>query len=197
MGIRPGVSLGREDFVGSGVGYAGYPSARKTQQAPGKQMEGGFVYAIRGDHNLIKIGVSQNPNARLASLRTASAFPLELCFIGACQTSGIEIEQEAHKLLDQHRTNGEWFDVSTELATSAIFGAAAKLGQKIASVPPNMVDEVIAVSTGQEVPQVQKRPLAARISIVLTKIILFLFGLCITAIGGFFLFFVIKTIQQS
>jgi hypothetical protein len=144
MGIRPGISFGREDFR-----KASYVGA-KTQRAPGKQLDGGFVYVIRGDHNLVKIGVSSNPTARLAAMKTASAFPLELCFVGACQTSGIEIEREAHRLLEPHRTNGEWFDVSTELASSAIFGAAAKLGQKIASCPPNMVDTVIAYSTHPE-----------------------------------------------
>jgi len=190
MGIRPGISLGKEDFVGSGIGYAG---ARKTQRTPGNQMDGGFVYAIRGDHNLVKIGVSQNPNARLAAMRTASAFPLELCFVGACQTSGIEIEQEAHRLLEAHRTNGEWFDVSTEMATAAIFGAAAKLGQKIISCPPNMVNHVIALSTGQanEIPN--KPSMAERFTKTMVSAILYLFLFSLFAAVSLITFALIKT----
>lgn len=176
MGIRPGISLGREDFARG--------SQRRTQKAAGQRMDGGFVYAIRGDHNLVKIGVSGNPNARLAQLRTASAFPLELCFVGACQTTGAEIEREAHRLLEPHRTNGEWFDCSPELAGSAIMGAAAKLNQKIAPVPPNMVDQIIAISTGQVALSEPKSPLLMRIGFWMIKFALFLAFFGVLALVG-------------
>lgn len=104
---------------------------------------------IHGDHNHVKIGVTNNPTARLRELRTASAFPLEFSFIGACNTSGIAIERKAHELLDQYRTHGEWFDCSPELAVSALYGSASKLGHKIAPVAPNMVDKVVAICAGE------------------------------------------------
>lgn len=105
-----------------------------------------FVYVIRGDHRLSKIGVSTNPSARIASLRTASPFPIGFSYIAApdCTSAvAFEIERRAHDILARQRCEGEWFDVPDEVAVAAVAAAAHQLGVKIAGVPESMVDEVV------------------------------------------------------
>ena len=63
LGLRTGVILGKDDIFEK-------RSARRPPQ------EGSFVYVVKGDHRLAKIGVTTNPNARLAALRTASGLPI-------------------------------------------------------------------------------------------------------------------------
>jgi hypothetical protein len=100
LGIRPGISFGTNELLR----LATKPKHRK----PAEPMTGSFVYVIRGDHNMIKVGVTTNPAARLASLRTASAFPIDFSYIAVTPGSGYDIEQGAHAMLASHRCNGEW-----------------------------------------------------------------------------------------
>jgi hypothetical protein len=65
LGVYPGFSFGPEDF-----------RQLKTIKAPnGTKSDFAIVYAIKGDHNRIKIGVTQNPARRIAALKTASLVP--------------------------------------------------------------------------------------------------------------------------
>jgi hypothetical protein len=119
FGIRPGVSFSAADF--------------KTKEEPrmrnaGARIDDAFLYVVRGDHNLVKIGVTTNPSARLAQLRTGSAFPISYAFLACTPGSGFDIESAAHKILAKQRLNGEWFDVVPEMAVAAVNAAAAKLG---------------------------------------------------------------------
>ncbi len=118
MGVRAGIVT---DRIG-GSNQSRKPAATQT---------GSYVYVIRGEHNLVKIGVTTSPPARLAQLKTGSAFPIEFSFLGFAEMGAYEIEQEAHRLLAKQRCNGEWFDVAPELAVAAIAGAAAKLGKPL------------------------------------------------------------------
>ena len=133
FGIRPGVIFGPGDF------------RRAPRVTAGGQMEGSFVYVLRGDHNMTKIGVSTNPNARLASLRTASAFPIDFAFVGVTPGTGYDIEKRAHDMLANHRCNGEWFDVTPEMAVAAVHGAAHQLGQPIQPLKPEWVDQILKI----------------------------------------------------
>ncbi len=74
LGIRPGISFGPSDFR-----KAFAPNASRSN------MTGSFVYVIRGDHNLVKVGVSTNPNARLAQLRSAQRRIRHLRFVAAVE----------------------------------------------------------------------------------------------------------------
>jgi hypothetical protein len=123
LGIRPGISFGASELLRL--------ATKPKQNKPGEPITGSFLYVIRGDHNMVKIGVSTNPNARLAQLRTASAFPIDFSYIAVTPGTGFDIEQGAHTMLASHRCNGEWFDVAPEMAVAAIAGAAHKLGQPI------------------------------------------------------------------
>ena len=75
FGVRPTLSLGPEDFR-TRIGQTGRFSEGSAPPSIG------FVYVIRGEHGLIKVGSSTNPRARLAQLRTASPFPLEIDYLG-------------------------------------------------------------------------------------------------------------------
>lgn len=155
--FRPGVSFSAQDLR---------PQVGKSRHAREK-LDGSFVYVIRGDHNLCKIGVSKNPTARLATLRNGSPFPISFAFIGATDgTNGFAIEGEAHRVLNQYRAQGEWFDISPEMAIATVWAAAASLGERLAGVDPDRVDEVIRLCTSGE-----KRPRESIIVSLLTWII--------------------------
>jgi hypothetical protein len=126
LGIRPGVSFSASDFKTKEA-----PRAARTTSG---QIEGSFVYVVRGDHNLVKVGVTTNPSARLAHLRTGSPFPISFAFIGCTPGNGYDIERAAHLILDRQRLNGEWFDVVPEMAIAAVNAAAAKLGAPVQSM---------------------------------------------------------------
>jgi len=95
LGIRPGISFGANELLRL--------ATKPKQNTPGEPMAGSFLYVIRGDHNLVKIGVSTNPNARLAQLRTASAFPIDFSYIAVTPGTGYDIEAGAHEMLKSHR----------------------------------------------------------------------------------------------
>jgi hypothetical protein len=136
LGVRTGISLGREDL-------------KWLRDASPKRYElnGSFIYVIKGDHNLSKIGVSANPNARLAQLRTASPFPIDFSYIAVTPGNGFDIEAAAHAALSRHRCNGEWFDVPPEMAVAAISGAAHKLGQPLQAITSEMVDQIMHIAS--------------------------------------------------
>lgn len=137
FGVRPGVSFGAGDFT----------SSRTT--GPAQTTEGGFVYVIRGDHNLIKIGVSTNPTARLATLRTASPFPIDFAYVCAVQGPASEafaLEADAHALLSRQRLSGEWFDIPADMAVAAIAAAGHKAGRKFVEVDPRNIDAVVRLA---------------------------------------------------
>jgi hypothetical protein len=136
LGIRPGISFGLNELL---------RIANRPKQRPAEPMTGSFLYVIRGDHQMVKIGVSTNPNARLASLRTASAFPIDFSYIAVTPGIGFDIEAGAHEMLKSHRCSGEWFDVAPEMAVAAIAGAAHRLGQPILPVTAEVASQILRV----------------------------------------------------
>jgi hypothetical protein len=149
FGVRPGVSFGREDF-----------QQQRPRQPSAEPITGSFVYVIKGGHNLIKIGVSTNPSARLATLRTISPFPLHMAFVGVTPGTGYDIEAGAHGMLAPHRCNGEWFDVSPELAISAVMGAAGKIGAPLKPLSQEQADLTLRLATGGTPIQTGDAPLS-------------------------------------
>ena len=134
MGLRTGISLGPEDF--------------RVRLGSGQQSgdTGGFVYVIRGEHGLVKVGVSTNPSARMAQLRTASPFPLTFAYVAAVEGragNAYLVEQAAHGLLARHAMAGEWFDVPIDMAVAAIAAGAHKTGLKIVEIAALQVDAVV------------------------------------------------------
>jgi hypothetical protein len=119
----------------------GWPPSQ-SKRNPANPSPDHFLYVIRGDHNMSKVGVTTNPSARLAQLRTASAFPLDFSYLAVTPGTGFDIEQGAHAMLASHRCNGEWFDVQPEIAVAAIAGAAHKLNQPLLPVTADVAERV-------------------------------------------------------
>lgn len=92
FGFRPGVSISTKEL---------------TRQRCRNEIDGAFVYVVRGDHNLTKIGVTTNPRARLAQLKTGSGFPINFAFIGAPSGDAYAVEVAAHAALARNQVNGE------------------------------------------------------------------------------------------
>lgn len=137
MGVRTGISIPLNQM-------------KAKQKNVGQTVEGSFVYVVRGDHNMVKIGVTTNPRARLAQIRTGSAFPVGFAMIGATPGNGYDLEEEAHRLLHARRVNGEWFDVTPEVAIGAVMSAATKLKQPIQLVPDvDTADRVLKIASGE------------------------------------------------
>jgi hypothetical protein len=129
-------------ILGMRLGISFRPDELLRKPSPRRQSQGSFIYIIRSDHGLIKIGISSNPNARLAQLSTASAIPLKLAYVGALRGSGYAIEAEAHRTLAAYRRSGEWFNCPTDMAVAAIGAAAYRLGEPIASIDTRLAGEV-------------------------------------------------------
>lgn len=137
FGVRPTVSLGPEDF-GKRMGKPGRFSNGRPQPSIG------FIYVIRGEHGLIKVGSSTNPRARLAQLRTASPFPLEIDYLGCTRSDlYVEVEKTAHSILEGHRVNLEWFDCEPDIAVAAIHRAAYRLGDHVISADPDKIEDLL------------------------------------------------------
>ena len=119
--IRPGVSFNAGDF-------------RSRQQAA-NFTNGEFVYVVTGDHGRVKIGITKNPEARLASLQTGSHVRLSMPFTTWAGDRALAVEQAAHSLLWQRWVSGEWFNATREEAIAAIYAAAAKTGSPLDRAP--------------------------------------------------------------
>jgi hypothetical protein len=174
MGIRPGVLFRPDELFKKPVSA---PAATKTR--------GGFIYVIRDDRGLLKIGVSNNPNARLVQLKTASAVPLTIAYAGALRCDGFAIEGAVHETLSRYRAQGEWFDCPMDLAVAAIGAAAHRLGEPIASIEPTRIEEVVhGVAMSNQ----------AKIAKPKSGLLPFLIGFFVT--GAMALYFVLTSAQS-
>jgi Meiotically up-regulated gene 113 len=132
-GIRTGVSIGPEDFA-----RARQP---RSTAASGEPDSDKFLYVVRGG-GLVKIGITNNPNARLAQLQSASTAPLDFAWIAAASDATAAIEREAHNMLAEHRRNGEWFEIQPDAAVGAISAAAYRRGRQLLSVTPERAEQI-------------------------------------------------------
>lgn len=73
----------------------------------------GFVYAIRAENGLVKLGHTRNSvTKRVADIQRMSPVPLEL--LGSCWTDAVlDIERYFHRYFADKRINGEWFRLTT------------------------------------------------------------------------------------
>lgn len=71
---------------------------------------------------VVKIGLSDNPTARLADLQTAHPRPLQLLMT---LPGGWRDEQALHDAFADRRLSGEWFDFGEANALSAVIEATA------------------------------------------------------------------------
>lgn len=78
------------------------------------------VYVMESDLGLVKLGISNNPSARLRTIRSSSGVPVQLVHSSSARPDARAVEAAAHKLLSEKRRAGEWFDVSPDEAIEAI-----------------------------------------------------------------------------
>lgn len=73
----------------------------------------------------LKIGVANNPTARLRGLQTGSAEPLSLLHLERAGPVAAVVERTAHRMLSDRRETGEWFDISLIEAQAIVRGSMA------------------------------------------------------------------------
>lgn len=85
-------------------------------------MEKCAVYVIRAEGGFVKIGVSANPEQRLAELQTSHPRELLIEYLrwGKERREAFAVEKICHRQLEQYRATGEWFDVATDIAISTV-----------------------------------------------------------------------------
>jgi hypothetical protein len=83
-----------------------------------------YVYLITSS-NAVKIGVSNNPQKRLATLQTANHEPLRLFFEIRCSSDELayKVESCLHERYSTYRLNGEWFMIDPNIAVNEIIFA--------------------------------------------------------------------------
>lgn len=84
------------------------------------------VYVIEADNGHVKIGISRNPQNRLAQLQTATSLQLSLAHVEQTERAS-ELEQATHTVLASKRLIGEWFNASVAEAVRTIKDCLATL----------------------------------------------------------------------
>lgn len=69
-----------------------------------------YVYLIKSESGLFKIGISTNPRARLSAIISSSGMGAELLAFYKTELPARDIEKKLHKLFETYRVRGEWFD---------------------------------------------------------------------------------------
>lgn len=119
MGVRPGVIFGPEDFR----------AFRDPEKASPSSSPDASVYVITSGVGLCKIGISNQPNLRVAQLQTGNGEPLRLAFaLPVPNGHAANVEAMAHRTLAGERRAGEWFAVPELKACAAVVAAAQYYG---------------------------------------------------------------------
>ncbi len=110
VGVVVALSTGHTRLMTSGA-----QMIRSIDQLPfGLGTDRSHVYFISDEQGTVKIGISHEPNERLASLQTGHPEPLELLHAVSFRTSAEArmAESAMHHAFAEQRLNGEWFDLS-------------------------------------------------------------------------------------
>ena len=80
-----------------------------------------YIIAVSQEGRLrspVKVGITANPRARLRTIQTGSAAPLDFVWVFALPTIDVarSIERAFHRALEHARLTGEWFDMDPERA---------------------------------------------------------------------------------
>lgn len=83
-----------------------------------------FVYIVGSRREgPLKIGRASAPKSRLSTLQTGNPEPLTVFWCYPCPCGAL-IEPLIHRILRKHRRQGEWFNVSVEVAMAALWIAS-------------------------------------------------------------------------
>jgi len=104
----------------------------------------GFVYMLRSEHGLIKLGSCSDPLTSITQVRKAAPYRLHIDYLGFTRADlAVEVENAARAILQRHRTHAQWFDCEPEVAAAAIQTAAKRLGYGIIQTNLEGVEEVL------------------------------------------------------
>lgn len=84
--------------------------AAELNKQQGAPVDVGYVYVLKANGNMHKIGKTHNLKSRIRSLQTASPTRLEVHMVFKCVHCGME-EGALHDHFASHRVNGEWFEL--------------------------------------------------------------------------------------
>lgn len=86
------------------------------------------IYVIGAKDGPVKIGFTDKPFSRLATIRTASPVTVEMQ--GAFDVGNLhrEMERTVHLVLRNERAAGEWFEVTAAKALAAVYETANLVG---------------------------------------------------------------------
>ena len=110
LGIVLRLLTGRTELVTSGA-----EMIRAIDQLPfGLGTDNCRVYLIGDEQGAVKIGISHDPNERLATLQTGHPESLALLHSVSYRTSAEAraAEGNLHLVFEAQRMNGEWFDLT-------------------------------------------------------------------------------------
>ena len=81
-----------------------------------------YIYVIGREGGPVKIGVSVQPHGRVIELQTGCPFPLKLFYAHPIATRAEAMQHEAmiHRVYEENRLVGEWFDICEEQGQEAI-----------------------------------------------------------------------------
>ena len=104
----------------------------------------GFVYILRSEHGLIKLGSCMDPLTSITQLRKAAPYRLHIDYLGFTRTDlAAEVENAAKGILQRHSTDARWFDCEPEVAVAAIQTAAKRLGYGMIQTNLEGVEDVL------------------------------------------------------
>jgi hypothetical protein len=104
----------------------------------------GFVYMLRSEHGLIKLGSCSDPLTSITQVRKAAPYRLHIDYLGFTRADlAVEVENAARAILQRHRTHAQWFDCEPEVAAAAIQTAAKRLGYGIIQTNLEGVEDVL------------------------------------------------------
>jgi predicted GIY-YIG superfamily endonuclease len=103
---------------------------RKRAKVAREHLQPGVYVIQAGDNGPCKIGVTANPERRLAQLQTGNPAKLVLVTFFICTTWLVAktLEASVHVALAPFRMIGEWFRVTPDTACRVIQKQAARLG---------------------------------------------------------------------
>ena len=88
-----------------------------------------FLYCIGTEDGPVKVGITGNLGSRLAALQNGSATKLEIIWVYTTEdrNAALNMERAFHEVYAEHRLQGEWFQITAELAFEGLETAVTHL----------------------------------------------------------------------
>lgn len=94
------------------------------------------IYVLKAKSGPIKIGKANNVRQRISSMQVGSPDALDIIFSAETSGDAGEVELRAHAILAAGHVQGEWFNVTPDVAISAVIRAAREAGFELRRIAP-------------------------------------------------------------